>query len=41
VDITTRAPIRREEYSITPGARAYRTRTQTLMISPRNFGVGK
>lgn len=41
VDITTRAPIRREEYSTTPGARAYRTRTQTLMISPRNFGVGK
>lgn len=41
VDITTRAPIRREEYSITPGSRAYRTRTQTLMISPRNFGVGK
>ena len=41
VDITTRAPIRREEYSPTLGARAYRTRTQTLMISSRNFGVGK
>lgn len=41
VDITTRAPIRREEYSATAGARAYRTRTQTLMISPRNFGYGK
>lgn len=41
VDITTRAPIRREEYSTTTGARAYRTRTQTLMISPRNFGYGK
>lgn len=41
VDITTRAPIRREEYSATLGSRAYRTRTQTLMISPRNFGFGK
>lgn len=41
VDITTRAPMRREEYSTTAGARAYRTRTQTLMISPRNFGFGK
>lgn len=41
IDITTRAPIRREEYSATAGARAYRTRTQTLMISPRNFGYGK
>ncbi len=41
VDITTRAPIRREEYSPTLGTRAYRTRTQTLMISSRNFGVGK
>ncbi|HJW72678.1 MAG TPA: hypothetical protein VJ486_07445 [Geothrix sp.] len=41
VDITTRAPIRRDDYSATPGARAYRTRTQTLMISPRNFRVGK
>jgi type II secretory pathway pseudopilin PulG len=41
IDITTRAPIRREEYSTTAGARAYRTRTQTLMISPRNFGYTK
>lgn len=41
VDITTRAPVRREEFSPTAGVRAYRTRTQTLMISPRNFGVGK
>lgn len=41
VDITARAPIRREEYSTTQGARAYRLRTQTLMISPRNFGLGK
>lgn len=41
VDVTTRAPIRREEYSATAGTRTYRTRTQTLMISPRNFGFGK
>lgn len=41
LDITTRSAIRREEYNATPGARAYRTRTQTLMISPRNFGTGK
>lgn len=41
IDITTRSGIRREEYNTNAGARAYRTRTQTLMISPRNFGVGK
>jgi hypothetical protein len=41
VDLTTRTPVRREEYSSTTGARAYRTRTQTLMISPRNFGYGQ
>lgn len=41
VDLTTRTAIRREEYNPTPGARAYGTRTQTLMISPRNFGVGR
>lgn len=41
IDITSRAPVRREEYSAVQGARAYRTRTQTLMITPRNFGVGK
>lgn len=41
IDLTTRAPIRREEYSATQGARAYRTRIQTLMISPRNYSLGK
>ncbi|WP_005033750.1 PilW family protein [Holophaga foetida] len=41
VDITTRTAMRREEYNTAQGARAYRTRTQTLMIAPRNFGVGK
>lgn len=41
IDITTRAPVRREEYSAVRGARDYRTRTQTLMITPRNFGVGR
>lgn len=41
LDITTRSAIRREEYNAAPGARAYRTRTHTLLISPRNFGTGK
>ncbi len=41
IDLTTRAPIRREEFSATAGVRAYKLRTQTLMISPRNFGYGK
>lgn len=41
IDLTTRTAIRREEYNPTPGARAYGTRTQTLMIIPRNFGLGR
>jgi len=41
MDITTRTATRREDYNTALGARAYRTRTQTLLISPRNFGVGK
>lgn len=41
VDLTTRTSTRREEYSTTMGQRTWRNRTQTLMISPRNFGIGK
>jgi prepilin-type N-terminal cleavage/methylation domain-containing protein len=40
IDLTTRTAMRREEYSTSTGSRAWRTRTQTLMISPRNFGLG-
>lgn len=40
VDLTTRTAVRREEFSATTGSRAWKTRTQTLMISPRNFGLG-
>jgi len=40
IDLTTRTAVRREEYSATTGSRAWKTRTQTLMISPRNFGLG-
>lgn len=40
LDLSTRTSMRREEYSAAAGARAWRTRTQTLMISPRNFGYG-
>jgi prepilin-type N-terminal cleavage/methylation domain-containing protein len=40
IDLTTRTSVRREEYSAAPGSRSWRLRNQTLMISPRNFGVG-
>ncbi|MDE2105660.1 MAG: prepilin-type N-terminal cleavage/methylation domain-containing protein [Patescibacteria group bacterium] len=43
VDLTTRTVVRRAEYntatSSTPTL-AYRTRTQTLFVQPRNFGFG-
>ncbi|HWQ09120.1 MAG TPA: hypothetical protein VN436_08435, partial [Holophaga sp.] len=40
IDLTTRTPIRRQEYNAAYTSRTYRTRTQVLMISPRNFGIG-
>lgn len=39
-DITTRTILKRADYSATAGTSAYRTRTQTLFIQPRNFGLG-
>ncbi|BDU77426.1 PulJ/GspJ family protein [Mesoterricola sediminis] len=40
IDLTSRTPLRRSEYATTPGTRAYRTRTQTILVSPRNFAYG-
>ena len=39
VDITTRTALKRTDYSSTANTAAYRTRTQTLLIQPRNFGL--
>jgi prepilin-type N-terminal cleavage/methylation domain-containing protein len=41
VDLTTRTVVRRAEYNTTTTPTlAYRTRTQTLFVQPRNFGFG-
>lgn len=44
IDLTTRSEVQRTEYSATSTAdtpvAAYRLRKETLMLSPRNFGVG-
>jgi len=40
VDITTRTLLKRTNYSATANTAAYRTRTQTLLIQPQNFGLG-
>ncbi|HLO68628.1 MAG TPA: prepilin-type N-terminal cleavage/methylation domain-containing protein [Holophaga sp.] len=40
IDITSRTPMRRSEYATTGTTRAYRTRTQTVLVSPRNFAYG-
>ena len=40
VDITTRTVLKRADYSATANTAAYRTRTQTLLVQPRNFGLG-
>lgn len=39
-DLTTRTLVRRAEYANTANTLAYRTRTQTAFIQPRNFGFG-
>lgn len=38
-DITTRTVLKRSDYSATANTAAYRTRTQTLLVQPRNFGL--
>lgn len=41
LDVETRSRIQRTEYNATnPNAAAYRTRRETLMLSPRNFALG-
>lgn len=39
-DVSTRTLLQRSEYSATGDVPAYRTRTQTMFIQPRNFGLG-
>lgn len=39
-DLTTRTVLRRAEYSAGANVLAYRTRTQTIILQPRNFGFG-
>lgn len=39
-DLTTRTLIRRTDYANAPNTLAYRTRTQTILLQPRNFGLG-
>jgi prepilin-type N-terminal cleavage/methylation domain-containing protein len=42
IDVETRSRIRRTEYNPSdPTASAYRTRRETLMLSPRNFALGR
>lgn len=38
-DVTTRTVIRRSEYANTANTLAYRSRTQTVFLQPRNFGL--
>lgn len=40
VDVTTRTVMKRTDYASAVKTAAYRTRTQTLFIQPRNFGLG-
>lgn len=39
-DLTTRTLVRRAEYAAAANTLAYRTRTQVLLVQPRNFGFG-
>ncbi|HEU4951870.1 MAG TPA: hypothetical protein VFT46_07945, partial [Holophagaceae bacterium] len=39
-DVTTRTLLKRTDFAATANTSAYRTRTQTLFIQPRNFGLG-
>ncbi|BDU77222.1 PilW family protein [Mesoterricola sediminis] len=40
IDVETRTQLRRTEYAKTPNQAAYRTRRETLFVSPRNFALG-
>ncbi|HJU84611.1 MAG TPA: prepilin-type N-terminal cleavage/methylation domain-containing protein [Holophagaceae bacterium] len=40
VDVETRTRLRRSEFTDVQGTAEYRTRRQTLLISPRNFSLG-
>lgn len=39
-DVTTRTVLKRADFSATANTAAYRTRTQTFLVQPRNFGLG-
>ncbi|HET6329536.1 MAG TPA: hypothetical protein VFF76_01995 [Holophagaceae bacterium] len=39
-DVTTRTVLKRTDYSATANVAAYRSRTQTFLVQPRNFGLG-
>lgn len=39
-DVTTRTLLRRADYAATKNTSAFRTRTQTIFVQPRNFGLG-
>ena len=39
-DVTTRTVLKRADYSATAKTAAYRSRTQTFLVQPRNFGLG-
>lgn len=39
-DVTTRTLLKRTDFAAAANTAAYRTRTQTLFIQPRNFGLG-
>lgn len=39
-DVTTRTVLKRADYAAAANTAAYRTRTQTFLVQPRNFGLG-
>lgn len=39
-DVTTRTVLKRANFSTVANTAAYRTRTQTFLVQPRNFGLG-
>ncbi len=39
LDITTRTPVKRTDYSATAGALGYREQLQSLILKPRHFGL--
>ena len=39
-DVTTRTVLKRADFSATVNTASYRTRTQTFLVQPRNFGLG-